>query len=265
MVREKRCITQIKPDQVTPVIRSLIDPTDPASLRCFAVMDGDTLGRIFTNHAQDPAWVVVQEIAFGSLYLGGNIQHPLLRRLITRLRRKGHVLIGLWSDDPRWKLIPQGVDYSGFTVDFTDRQPYLTIETLPKVSDGCKLQRMDLPLFESSAGKSLYLAMYGSAQQALEKGYGICLMNHHEVLCEAFAGPFAQGSVEIGTQTHLAHRRKGYATLTCAYLISEMERMGFRTYWNCAKDNQASIALARRLGFQFEKEYRLVAWRKIDA
>jgi len=48
-------------------------------------------------------------------------------------------------------------------------------------------------------------------------------------------------------------------------MISEMERMGYCTYWNCAKANQASIALTRRLGFRTEKEYRLMEWRKIDA
>ena len=155
--------------------------------------------------------------------------------------------------------------YSGFTLDFTDRLPGPQNKPLPKVPDDCNLQRMDLPLFERSADKSLYLAIYGSAQRALEKGYGVCLTNHHELLCEAFAGPIAQGCVEIGTQTHIDHRRKGYATLTCMHLVLEMERMGYRTYWNCAKDNQASIALARKLGFQNEKEYRLVAWPKIDA
>ena len=175
------------------------------------------------------------------------------------------MLIGLWPGDPRWKLLPQGLDFSGFTLDFTDRRPGPQNKPLPKVPEDCNLHRMDLPLFERSADRSLYLAIYGSAQRALEKGYGICLTNHHELLCEAFAGPIAQGCVEIGTQTHIDHRRKGYATLTCMHLVLEMERMGYRTYWNCAKDNQASIALARKLGFQTEKEYHLMAWPKIDA
>jgi RimJ/RimL family protein N-acetyltransferase len=59
--------------------------------------------------------------------------------------------------------------------------------------------------------------------------------------------------------------QKGYATITCAHLIQEMEQQGYLTYWNCAKDNQASIALARKLGYQTEKVYRLLAWFRKDA
>jgi RimJ/RimL family protein N-acetyltransferase len=68
--------------------------------------------------------------------------------------------------------------------------------------------------------------------------------------------------IEIGVETHPHHMRKGYATLTCAHLIAEMEQQGYSTYWNCAKGNLPSAALARRLGYRTEKEYRLVAWFK---
>jgi GNAT superfamily N-acetyltransferase len=265
MIREKRFIVQINPDQVTPQFRSLFTPSDPASLRLFAVLDGDARGRIFADHPENPSWGVAQEAAFGSLYLGGKIHSARLRRLVAHLCLEGDVLIGLWPSDPRLRLLPPAPDYSGFTLDFSSRQPAPALELLPAVPEGCELRRMELPLLDRCAGKGLYLAMYGSAEQALEKGYGLCLTNHHELLCEAFAGPAALGSIEIGTETHPDHRRKGYAMLTCAHLIHEMEQQGYRTYWNCAKQNQASIALARKLGYGKEKEYRLLAWLKKDA
>jgi RimJ/RimL family protein N-acetyltransferase len=111
----------------------------------------------------------------------------------------------------------------------------------------------------------MLIHMFGSVQQALEWGYGLCLMHGDELLCEAFAGPAANGIIEIGVETHPHHMRKGYATITCAHLIHEMELQGYITYWNCARDNLPSAALAHKLGYQTEKEYRLLAWFKKDA
>jgi RimJ/RimL family protein N-acetyltransferase len=99
----------------------------------------------------------------------------------------------------------------------------------------------------------------------VKNGIGLCLVHQQEVLCEAFAGPVADGQIEITTHTHISHRRQGYATFTCHHLINELERHGYHTYGCCSKENDASVALARKLGYQSEREYRLVTWPKIDA
>ncbi|MFL5804101.1 MAG: GNAT family N-acetyltransferase [Roseiflexaceae bacterium] len=61
---------------------------------------------------------------------------------------------------------------------------------------------------------------------------------------------------------HEAYRGHGYATITCARLIQACEEQGYETWWDCAKQNVASTALARKLGYQNEREYRVLAWRK---
>jgi GNAT superfamily N-acetyltransferase len=259
---ENTPISPIILNQVTPDLRALFDPADPASLRCFAVLDGHAAGRIFTDHPDRPIWGAVQEAAFGSLYLGGDVQQTTLQHLVTKLRQDGEVLMGLWLDDPCWSLLPASPDYSGYTVEFTDHKAGLP---LPAVPSGCELRRLDQSLSKEILGRNLLIHMYGSVQQALEWGYGLCLTRNGEILCETFAGPAANGIIEIGVETHPHHMRKGYGAITCAHLIHEMERQGYVTYWNCAKQNQASIALAHKLGYRNEKEYRLLAWLKVDA
>jgi hypothetical protein len=106
--------------------------------------------------------------------------------------------------------------------------------------------------------------MFGSIQQALEWGYGLCLLRDDALLCEAFAGPAANGVFEIGVETQPHQIHKGYAYLTCAQLIHRMEQLGYQTYWNCAKGNIASAMLARKLVYRTEKEYRLLAWSMRD-
>jgi RimJ/RimL family protein N-acetyltransferase len=204
---------------------------------------------------------VVQEAAFSSLYLGGDVKQTTLHQLITHLRQEGEVLIGLWPEDPSWSLLPSTPDYSGYTLEFTDRD---ADQSLPAVPAGCELSRLDQLLIKEILGRNLLIHMYGSMQVALKWGYGLCLICNREIQCEAFAGPAGSGVIEIGVETHPNHMRKGYGALTCAHLIHEMERQGCLTYWNCAKQNQASISLAHQLGYRNEKEYCLLAWFKQD-
>jgi GNAT superfamily N-acetyltransferase len=261
MPTENYPVPQISPNQVTPYLRALFDQADSASIRCFAVLGDHAAGRILIDHPTRPTWGVVQEATFGSLYLGGDVQQTTLRPLITHLRRDGDVLIGLWPEDPRWPLLPSAPDYSGYTLEFTDRVPN---QPLPTVPSGCELRRLDQSLINEILGRNLLIHMYGNVYEALKLGYGLCLTRNGEILCETFAGPAANGEIEIGVETHPHHMQKGYGSLTCAHLIHEMEQQGYLTYWNCAKQNRASVALAHKLGYRNAKEYRMLAWFKGD-
>ena len=86
-----------------------------------------------------------------------------------------------------------------------------------------------------------------------------------EVISEAAAGPLVNGVREVGIVTDKAHRGLGYATMTCAKLIREMERVGERPFWNCNAQNLASVAVARKLGFVDEKVFEFVWYRGLEA
>jgi len=98
----------------------------------------------------------------------------------------------------------------------------------------------------------------------VETGLRLLPTQGQELLSEAFAADAALGMIEIGTITGEAYRGRGYAALTCTRLIRECEARSYRTYWNCAKENLASAGLARRLGYQTEKEFRYVVWYPFD-
>jgi RimJ/RimL family protein N-acetyltransferase len=131
--------------------------------------------------------------------------------------------------------------------------------------DGCQVRSVDRQLFERSEDRDFYQVLYGSVEQALEKGLARFLMRGDEICCEAWAYFAARGTIEIATATREPYRGRGYATIACAQIIREYEARGYQTYWNCAKQNLASAALARKLGYRTEKEYRLLAWFKRDS
>jgi RimJ/RimL family protein N-acetyltransferase len=256
-------MVRINPIQVTPQLESLFDADMPAGLRCFAVLDGDVKGRIFTDNPADPQWGIVQEPGDGTVYVGGSIDTRTLHQCLTELRRDGDVIVGAWRGDPLIDLLPESPAYNGAAIDFTDRFSGVRLDAfVEKVPEGCELRRVDHALFDRLAERDQNINGYGSAEEALEKGLGFCLMQGEAIVCESFAGPVTRGVREIGVRTDEQCRGRGYATITCARLIQACEAMGWRTYWNTAQQNLASVALARKFGYRTEREYRVLAWFK---
>ena len=90
-------------------------------------------------------------------------------------------------------------------------------------------------------------------------------MQGENILSEATVGPAALGGLrEPGVITHEDQRGRGYGTMVSARLVQAIESLGDVTYWNCTKQNVASAAIARKLGYTVEREFRVIAWRKLD-
>lgn len=90
--------------------------------------------------------------------------------------------------------------------------------------------------------------------------FGVALLHDGVVVCEAATGAATHGQIEVDVTTAEAYRQRGFATMACAKLIQLCERQGYATWWDCAKQNTASARLARKLGYQNEREYHYVWW-----
>jgi hypothetical protein len=251
---------RVSAHQVAPSLRALFDVDQPVAIRCFAVLDGSIRGQIWTDDLARPTWGAVQEAGFGTLFLGGRPDASLVHKLIEELRQEQDVGLALWRNHPYNQLLPPAPDYDGWELEFTNRP--LGVAPVPDLSvpEGCELRPLDATWFEQCRYRDHYVAYFGSTERTLEQGFGFCLVKEQKLLSEAFAGEAALGMIEIGTITDEPYRQRGYATFCCAKLIRECEARGYRTYWNCAKDNLGSAGLARRMGYQTEKEFRFVAW-----
>jgi RimJ/RimL family protein N-acetyltransferase len=54
--------------------------------------------------------------------------------------------------------------------------------------------------------------------------------------------------------------RLGFGTSVVAYLLQWCDESGCSTDWDCAKLNIGSKRIARKLGFNNERSYKLQAW-----
>lgn len=250
----------IDPQNVTPALTALFNPQDMQAVRCLAVLAGRMKGRIMANDATTPAWAAIWEQAEGALFLAGDLNRYLIVRIVDLLRREGDVLVGLLPDDPRMALLPAGNDYDGWTLEFFDRAGVDLNEIVTTLPASCALRRVDRELANRSESLAGWCAHFGGVDAFLQHNLGFCLLQDDVIVSEATAGPEVNGLFEMGVSTHPDHRGKGYATRVCAATIAACEAAGHTTYWNCAKQNTASAAIARKLGYRTLREYRLLAW-----
>ena len=255
---------EIDAGQVTPALRALFGTDAPQARRCFAVLDGTGHpGKIFTENPANPIWGAVQEGYDGVLYLEGKLDAAMVAQVFATLQQDGEVLACLYPDDPRLDLLPPNPYYDGWVLEYYDRPVNRSLGgIIGQLPDDCELRRLDRDLILRTQWGPDDVAFAGGLDAWEATCMGFCLLRGDEILCEATVGPPAIGLYEPGVITHEDHRGKGYATITCARLIQEVEAQGAATFWNCNESNVASAAVARKLGYRVEKRSRVLAWRQ---
>lgn len=256
---------RVKPDQITPAIRELFGADDPAKLRCLAVLEGIVPGDILVDNLRNPAWGLVRGVGGGTTFLSQDISSDLSHQMISMLRQTGNVVIGMWENDSRWARLPSDAAQDGVNIEFIDRDIEQELDTfLQAKSPDWRIQSIDAVVFPRCAWYAVICREYGTAEQFFQKGLGYCLVRADEILAEVYLTPAVQGVREIGVRTQEAYRGQGYGIVLSAYGIKVCERLGDRVYWNTAQQNLASIAIARKLGFQRERVYPVRIWRIPD-
>jgi GNAT superfamily N-acetyltransferase len=254
---------EIPASQASPPLRALFSADEPAGIRVISILGGVQPGRIVTDDLNDPTWAIMQEMIYGTMYLGGAVQPETIAQFIAEHRHENDVLIGLWPGDGRRSLLPDA-EYEGTVIDFTNRPVGQGLDAYLRVPDGCEIRQVDAALFGALEDAAGLLATYGSVERALDIIIGFCLLVNGVVVCEAVSGPPIGDIIEVGMTTREAYRRRGYATVTCAHLIHACEARGYQTYWNSNAANLPSVAIARKLGYRTAKEYQMFGWLKTN-
>jgi GNAT superfamily N-acetyltransferase len=186
-----------------------------------------------------------------------------MEELFDHFFQFGSIGVGCWQDDALNQILPANPDYDGFTLYFTERSCQVPLAPMiQKLPSGYTLSLRDEKWFASSFEYESTLASFGSMENVLRSTLGVNLVQEDALLCEAATGAPTHGQIEIGVTTHERYRRRGFASIACAKLIEICESEGYSTWWDCAKQNTPSVRLARKLGYQNEREYRYAWWEK---
>jgi hypothetical protein len=246
--------------EIASRLKNLFQDLPPIPIRLWAILDGAIQGCILVDDPSHPRFAILQDLAEGPAYLGGAVTAQDLLGAFRLLRSYQELVICLWSDSPLIALLPPGPTYEGIAIDFTDRSPAVDIDRLALIPPGYRIERIGPELAQKVEGFDYYVRMFGSLEQALQNMIGYCLVQGETVVSEAVAAPLTRGIAEMGVETVENYRKKGLATVISAYVIRECEALGYHVFWNAAQQNLASVALARRLGFQTEQSFTVLAW-----
>ena len=127
---------------------------------------------------------------------------------------------------------------------------------------GYRLGVRDEHLFRKSFDYQSTMELFGSVEKVMQHTLGVVILHEGMVACEAATGAPTHGLIEVGVTTAEEHRGRGLATIACARLIEMCEEQGYKTWWDCAKQNIPSVRLAKKLGYQGDPEYRYAWWAK---
>ena len=268
---------RVDPVALHGALRELYRVPQPSETRLFAVLDGQAAGAAWVDDAAKPSRCVVRETAGALTFLGGEFDAESLAEAIRQAQSQvvaqtgvrdpqaGHMHVELWPDDPRSALMPPptsrnaSIHFSGL-IDGSARLAPL-IAQLP---GDCDVRTVDAELLHRCEWRQAEIDIFGGEEAFFEHGLGLCLMRGDEIRCETYAEYRAKGRWEVGILTREPHRGHGLATVACAHLLDHLQKRGYETVWNTSKTNEASAAVARKLGYPVERESPFLCYEPAD-
>lgn len=122
--------------------------------------------------------------------------------------------------------------------------------------EGYEMKRIDEALFwqtrEAGWAKD-FTAQFHSYEDYRDRGLGVAVCKNGELVSAASSYSVYKGGIEVEIATRADHRRKGLALACGARLVLECMDLGLYPSWDA--QNMWSVAIAKKLGYHFDKAY----------
>ncbi len=246
-----------------PALPTLFDPSVPNSPVLWAVLKGRHAGRALVDDFWHPSQCVLRTDAVLT-FSSRQVDQPFLHGAIERFRRTGDVWLVRRCTQSAQLAAPEANRLIQRLEFFDcDAASQVLADLRRRLPNGCEIRPIDRQLLERCEWRSEMEFFCGSVDNFCAHGMGLCMMRGDEILVEAYVSSFGETRAEIGAVTREAYRGRGYAPITCAYLIEVCAQRGFGAYWSCDADHEASIRVARKLGFRQERAYQLLGYAAV--
>jgi GNAT superfamily N-acetyltransferase len=215
-------------------------------------------GKVYVENPENPK---VALISYTSFYvLTGNSKSEVARDLLSHIPHHKIILIPNddWVDLLReyWgiRLVEKKNDRTKFSSSELDlRQIKMFKEKLPEGFTIEHINPKNAQIFDKTM-KETFFFLFGSIEVFLEKGFGFCIKKGNEIIGAAATGnPLYNNTFEIQVYIQKKYRRRGLATVICAYLIEYSLENGIEPCWDAENKNSAKLAL--KLGYTDPEPY----------
>jgi RimJ/RimL family protein N-acetyltransferase len=248
------------------------------NLTVSAVIAGTTSGEIYVDDASAPTaaitWVkhrIYLAGAPGNAGFNAALSKLFAEKIAPPAMEAGRVEFVLYYAPEEWGEHVDEIFKDRFPI--KDQRLYFTIKELKhdwrtNLPPDCTLRRVDRALLEQTHLKNLASLIKEihserhSLQDFFAHGFGFCLLRDDEIVSWCFSEYNTGQRCEVGIETQPAYHRQGYGTLVASALVEHALTSGITEVgWHCWVDNEASIALAQKVGFEKALEYAVYfAW-----
>jgi GNAT superfamily N-acetyltransferase len=248
-----------------PGLPELFDPDSPNAPMLFGILEGRLPGRAVADDPANPRVAAVQGLE-AIAFISRTDSQAAFDATLAELRRDA--VVGLvWSETPTSSITPEPpartMERLGFDpIDASSPRFEGLRAALP---DGATVRPIDADLLDRCEWRDLVEAAHGSRDGFLANAFGLCLMRGDDILAEAYAPFIGRGVAEVGVVTAEAHRGQGLAAVAIAWLMVPVAEHGLAAYWSCDTTNEASIRVARKVGFGTPKPFGLWLYRPLEA
>ena len=230
----------------------LFDVTQPNAPMIFSTIAGRTLGRAFVDDLDQPTnCLLVMDFQHFS-FTHASVDPQWLATTVAALRPQFGLLLN-WSAEMAATLpSPPNAsrDYAGH--EFMEYYAQGDLQLPP----GRRLQRMDADILARCTWRDLVLSAFGTVENFLADGIGVCVMDGEEICSESYAIFLGAGKFEVGIVTNEPYRQQGNAYHACKALLQLLEDTERPPHWSYFEGNVASAATARKLGFGAQRDYQ---------
>jgi hypothetical protein len=238
----------------------------------FAVIDGNFPGRVFVDNESSPNTALVWAVSRWAYIDGDALSRPFIDSLaqlvrdviIPDSRRIKMNWFELYAaDSPRWAAAIENSlgEYKPekhYEMVYTlDKQKYLTLRKEPKLPEGMRIEKVELPILPDTALDSPFVRPEFEAKTS----FGFQLKRNNQVISICCSNGLISGSefmVDVRTLDK-NERSKGYATAAGIALVDFCLEKGYDPLWETTQDNIPSQRLALRLGFVENESYPVYA------
>lgn len=247
-------------DRPCPQALSLLASTSFPPTFAFSAAEGVIPGDVFADLKDEPGNLIMRTHA-GICYAAGAVPGEAALTWLEGTIESSSLSGGrftLFAANDAWDQAIQdrfGCQlnrYRRFAFDFKDTaQGSAGIGKLPEEFELKEIDRQAI-LRDPEFNEAYYEEYWGSAERFLELGTGFCCTYKGQIAstCTTIFASLVSGVYEADIATVPAFQGKGLARHVAHAFIERCLALGMKPGWDCSADNEASIKLAKRLGFE---------------
>jgi len=238
-----------------------------------AICQGYSPGRIFVDWRDHPQLVMVWS-TLGYYFIAGVPHRPHDWVEASRVLAQIFVPASQAGGESSFILVPAQEGWKEHLPDLLPDRDVIEIYRRPfqfdrarfkplgrwqdRLPEGVQLRIMDAALTDKIGAPP----GWSSPDAFLERGLGVVLLAGGEIASLCTSVFASHEHLEIDIHTEDRHQRQGFATLTASAFIEVCLQLGKHPNWECFWDNEASNALAEKLGFHAEADYPVYYWEE---